>query len=86
MIDLTSLLKRFKNSLSGDEERKNLVIESVRGLCLFDMQIENVNFRGDGIELALTPVQKAQVKLKEQALISLINHRTGLNLYRIFYK
>lgn len=86
MQNLSSLLVRFAKSLGQDTVSKESVISCVRESLHFELEPQQVNVKGDTLEISTSAIKKNEIKLHEEKLLAEINLRGNLRLKRIFYK
>jgi len=86
MLDLSTLLGRFKKSLGKNVLAKESVILSVESISGIRLLPEEINIKDFTLEIISSPIKKNEIKLKENQILSEIRGRTGQNIRKIFYK
>jgi len=86
MLDLDTLLKKFKKSINKNVLEKEAVIfavESETGIRLLPEEIDIKNFN---LEIFSSPIKKNEIKLHEKEILAQIRANTNQNINKIFYK
>jgi hypothetical protein len=86
MLDLGSLLGRFRKSLGRNVLAKESVILAVESITGIRLLPEEINIKEFTLEITSSPIKKNEIKLKEGQILSEVRARTGQNISKIFYK
>ena len=86
MINLNTLLNRFKKSLDRNvfiKEAVVFVVENVTGIKLSPEDIDLKNFT---LEINTSPIKKNEIRLNQEEILAGVRAKTGQNISKIFFK
>lgn len=86
MLNLNTLLNRFKKSLDRNvfiKEAVVFVVENVTGIKLSPEDIDLKNFT---LEINTSPIKKNEIRLNQEEILAGVRAKTGQNISKIFFK
>jgi hypothetical protein len=86
MLNLDTLLDRFKKSLGKDVLAKEAVVSVVEGTIGIRLQPQEITLKDFMLEINTSPIKKNEIRLNEAEILAGIRARTGQNITKIFYK
>ncbi len=86
MLNLETLLGRFRKSLGRNILAKEAVIGAVESTTGIRLKDEEINIKEFTLEITSSPIKKNEIKLHEAEILSEIRARTGQNINKVFYK
>lgn len=86
MIELNSLLNRFKKSLGRNVLAKESVVAVVEATTGIRLLPEEININDQTLEINTSPIKKNEIKLNQEEILAGIRARTGQNVSKVFYK
>lgn len=86
MIDLGSLLGRFKKSIGRNILAKESVISAVDSVVGINLSPEEINIKEFVLEIDSSSIKKNEIRLHEREVLAQVRALTGQNISKIFYK
>ena len=86
MINLDTLLDRFKKSLGKNVLAKESVMSVVEGETGINLLSEEIDIKDQTLEINTSPIKKNEIKLRQEEILAGVRARTGQNITKIFYK
>ncbi len=86
MLNLDSLLGRFRKSLGRNVLAKEAIVETIEFTTGIKLKDEEVDIKEFVLEISTSPIKKNEIKLHEEEILSLVRTRTNQNIRKIFYK
>jgi hypothetical protein len=86
MLNLESLLERFRKSIGRNVLAKESVVFAVESVTGIKLKPEEISIKEFTLEINSSPVKKNEIKLKEEKVLSEIRNQTGQNITKVFYK
>jgi hypothetical protein len=86
MLNLDTLLGRFRKSLGKNLLAKEAIIESVEASTGIHLNPDEINIKEFTLEIRSSPLKKNEIKLHEEAILAQIRAKTNQNINKVFYK
>ena len=86
MLDLESLLGRFRKSIGRNVLAKESVISAIDSVAGINLSPEEINIKEFVLEISSSPIKKNEIRLHEQEILARVRALTGQKISKIFYK
>ena len=84
MLQIGELLLKFKGLINSREEIIRISSEEISRILKKNIQKDRIVYKNAKLSLKLTPIEKTEIIIHKQAIIELIEKRSGAKVLDIF--